>query len=161
MQDACDSKTFNAAVGAGTCARPNGITFEHFLKLLSKHQEVGPWHFAPSQVNARVGQTLLAVNHGGEVHTFTEVEAFGGGIVPVLNELSGNPVPAPECLALSPDAFVVPGARSPTRWSGRGRGSINAASIHGCVRSCTGGPEETAAQGTTGSTMCDGRAGEQ
>jgi hypothetical protein len=43
------------------------------------------------------------------VHTFTEVEAFGGGFVPELNALSGNPVPAPECLALDPDDFVPPG----------------------------------------------------
>ena len=109
IMDACDPTTFNAAVGAGTCVRRGGVIFERFLKLLGEHQKVGAWHFAPSPVNARVGQTLLAVNHGGEVHTFTEVAAFGGGIVPLLNQLSGNPVPAPECLALSPDAFVPPG----------------------------------------------------
>jgi plastocyanin len=56
------------------------------------------------------GSTLTAVNRGGEVHTFTEVEQFGGGIVPLLNDLSGNPTPAPECLALSPSDFVPPGA---------------------------------------------------
>jgi hypothetical protein len=49
------------------------------------------------------------VNRGGEVHTFTHVAAFGGGIIPPLNALSGNPVPAPECLALEPDDFVAPG----------------------------------------------------
>jgi hypothetical protein len=57
----------------------------------------------------KVGQTLLAANRGGEVHTFTEVEKFGGGIVPDLNALSGNPTPAPECLTLAPDDFVPPG----------------------------------------------------
>jgi hypothetical protein len=57
-----------------------------------------------------VGQTLLAVNQGGEVHTFTEVENFGGGIVLALNALSGNPVPAPECLNLVAGDFVAPGA---------------------------------------------------
>lgn len=31
----------------------------------------------------------MAANVGGEVHTFTEVEEFGGGIVPRLNELAG------------------------------------------------------------------------
>ena len=51
----------------------------------------------------------LAANQGGEVHTFTEVEAFGGGIVADLNTRSGNPTPAPECLALEPDDFVPPG----------------------------------------------------
>lgn len=45
----------------------------------------------------------------GEVHTFTEVDHFGGGMVPLLNTLSGNPTPAPECLALAPTDFVPPG----------------------------------------------------
>jgi hypothetical protein len=57
-----------------------------------------------------VGQTLVVVNQGGEVHTFTEVEDFGGGSVLALNELSGNPVPAPECLNLAPGDFVAPAA---------------------------------------------------
>ena len=47
------------------------------------------WRFAPSPVTMRVGQRLVATNHGGETHTFTEVEAFGGGIVPELNQLTG------------------------------------------------------------------------
>ena len=58
----------------------------------------------------RMGDTFVAVNNGGETHTFTEVKAFGGGIVPLLNVLSGNPVPAPECLALDAEDFVPPGA---------------------------------------------------
>ena len=52
----------------------------------------------------------MAINRGGEVHTFTEVEEFGGGIVPPLNDLSHNPVVAPECASLDPDDFVAPGA---------------------------------------------------
>jgi hypothetical protein len=52
---------------------------------------------------------LLAVNRGGEEHTFTEVEAFGGGIVPDLNVLAGVPDPAPECLAVTPTDMVPPG----------------------------------------------------
>jgi len=51
----------------------------------------------------------MAVNRGGEEHTFTEVEEFGGGIVPVLNALSGNPEVAPECLALEAADFIQPG----------------------------------------------------
>jgi plastocyanin len=109
MMDACEPESFNAAVGPGTCTRPGGLTFAKFIALLGRHQKVGAWHFAPPTLNARVGQELLAVNQGGEVHTFTEVEEFGGGIVPDLNNLSGEPVPAPECLALEPDDFVPPG----------------------------------------------------
>jgi len=43
------------------------------------------------------------------VHTFTHVKAFGGGIVPLLNDLAGVPTPAPECLQLEDDDFVAPG----------------------------------------------------
>ena len=109
MMDACDPETFNAAVGAGTCVRNGGVQFARFLRQLGRHQSVGAWHFAPATVHTRVGQTLLAVNHGGEVHTFTEVEEFGGGIIPDLNVLAGTPVPAPECLALTGPDFVPPG----------------------------------------------------
>lgn len=106
LKDACDPVTF-ANVG---CLRQGGVTFDHFLAKLGKKGIVGAWHMAPPEVNARVGQTLRAVNRGGEVHTFTEVEEFGGGIVPELNDLSGNPDPAPECLALEDEDFVPPGA---------------------------------------------------
>jgi plastocyanin len=109
MMDACDPASFNAEVGPGTCARQGGMTFAVFIAQLAKHGEVGAWHFSPPNRQAKVGQTLLAVNLGGEVHTFTEVEEFGGGIVPDLNTLSGNPVPAPECLDLDADDFVPPG----------------------------------------------------
>ncbi len=107
MMDGCDPESFAAA--DLSCVRPGGITFERFLALLGKHQTVGAWHFSPETVTARVGQTLVAVNRGGEVHTFTEVEDFAGGRVPALNELSGNPVPAPECLNLAPGDFIAPG----------------------------------------------------
>jgi plastocyanin len=107
MMDACDPETF-AEIG---CLRTGGgVTLDHFLAKLGKKGVVGAWHFAPPNLNARVGQTLRAANGGGEVHTFTEVEEFGGGIVPLLNDLSGNPEPAPECLALAPEDFVPPGA---------------------------------------------------
>jgi plastocyanin len=107
MMDACDPETFGAV--DVTCVRSAGVTFENFLELLRKHQTVGAWRFSPGTLNARVGQTLLAVNQGGEVHTFTEVENFGGGIVTALNELSGNPVPAPECQNLAPGDRIAPG----------------------------------------------------
>jgi hypothetical protein len=109
MMDACDPTTFNAAIGPGTCVRQGGVTFAKFVAQLTKHQKVGAWHNAPPQMTAREGQTLLAINRGGEVHTFTRVETFGGGIIPFLNQLSGTPVIAPECATLEPDDFVAPG----------------------------------------------------
>lgn len=108
IMDGCEPESF-AAQGA-ICTRQGGVTFDNFLSLLEKHQSMGAWHFTPGSVDARVGQTLRVVNHGGEVHTFTEVEAFGGGFIEALNTLSGNPDPAPECLGLVPSAFISPGA---------------------------------------------------
>jgi hypothetical protein len=109
MQDACDPETFNAAIGPGTCVRDGGMQFDRFIAQLTRLQSVGPWLFAPPDANVRVGQTFVASNIGGEVHTFTEVANFGGGIVPVLNQLSGVPTVAPECTSLEPDDFVAPG----------------------------------------------------
>jgi hypothetical protein len=111
LDDACDSATFNAELGPGTCVRNGGIQFADFISQLEKHHAVGAWHFSPPSTTARVGQMLVAVNHGGEVHTFTEVEEFGGGIVARLNDLAGVPTMAPECGTLDPDDFVAPGAR--------------------------------------------------
>jgi plastocyanin len=108
MMDACDPESFEA-VGV-TCVRRGGVTFTRFLALLGQHGSVGAWRFSPGTLDVRVGQTLVAVNQGGEVHTFTEVEHFGGGEVGILNQLSGNPVPAPECQNLAPGDRIAPGA---------------------------------------------------
>jgi plastocyanin len=112
ITDACDSDSFNAALGDGTCTRNGGVRFDDFIELLTAHQSVGAWHFTPAQAHLAVGDVLQAVNRGGETHTFTEVEEFGGGIVKQLNELSGNTTIAPECAALAPDAMIRPGGRS-------------------------------------------------
>ncbi len=109
MLDACDAATFNAAVGPGTCQRPGGMKFDQFIAELTKHHEVQAWDFAPPSFQARLGQTIVATNRGGEGHTFTHVAEFGGGIIPLLNELSGNPVVAPECTTLEADDFIPPG----------------------------------------------------
>jgi len=110
IMDACDPTTFDAALNdPNACQRNGGVAFADFIAQLQKHQQAGAWHFAPPTLNVIEGATLTAINRGGEVHTFTEVEEFGGGIVPLLNQLSGNPTPAPECLALAPGDFVPPG----------------------------------------------------
>ncbi len=118
MKDVCDPTTFNAAVGPGTCVREGGVTFAKFLAQLEKHQKVGGWFFAPKRMSAKVGDALLAVNRGGEEHTFTEVEQFGGGFIDFLNQLAGTPIPAPECLTLGGSDFVPPGGTFPESVSG-------------------------------------------
>ena len=110
--DACDPDSFNAAIGPGTCARKGGVLFDNFIDLLRRHQSVGAWNFTPPQASMDVGDVLLAVNHGGETHTFTEVDEYGGGIVPMLNELSGLTTVAPECSQLKPGAFIPAGGSS-------------------------------------------------
>jgi hypothetical protein len=121
MQDACDPDTFNAAVGPGTCVRNGGgLRFDQFITLLQQHGSVGAWRFSPPTTTARVGQTIVAFNRGGEVHTFTEVAAFAGGIVPELNAAIGLTTVAPECTNLAPNDIVPPGGtdREPLTSSG-------------------------------------------
>jgi hypothetical protein len=113
MLDQCDPESFNAAIGPGTCIdRNGGVTFQTFISLLQRHQIVNSWRFSPDTIHVPGELTLPIANAGGEVHTFTEVEEFGGGIVADLNTLSGNPVPAPECLALAPSDFIAPGGQT-------------------------------------------------
>jgi hypothetical protein len=111
MQDRCDPATFNAALGDGTCVRRGPVvTFAEFLAEVQRLHLARSWHFEPAPLDIRLGDSFDARNVGGEVHTFTEVEHFGGGIVPLLNQLSGTPEPAPECLQLAPGDFIRPGA---------------------------------------------------
>ena len=109
MLDNCDPESFDAVLGAGSCTRSGGLTFGAFIGALTARGVVESWRFSPEKVEARVGQTLLAINRGGEEHTFTEVAQFGGGIVPLLNQLTGNTTVAPECQALGPSDFIPPG----------------------------------------------------
>ena len=109
MLDACDPDSFNAAIGPGTCVRSGGMKFDQFIEQLTRLAFAAPWRFAPQNTNVRVGQTFVAENKGGEAHTFTEVEEFGGGIVPILNQLAHTPTIAPACAALEDDDFVPPG----------------------------------------------------
>jgi len=110
MMDACDGPSF-AAVGV-LCTRNHGVAFSDLFAQLAAQGFAGAWHNAPSQMDATVGLTLAAVNRGGEVHTFTKVAHFGGGIVPEINGVL-HLTPAPECLALltpGHDAdFILPG----------------------------------------------------
>jgi plastocyanin len=107
--DACDPETFNAALGEGACTRSGGVRFDMFLEQLGRHHSIGAWHFAPSNVTMKVGELLVATNRGGEMHTFTEVDEFGGGLVPQLNELTGLTEVAPACAALGTGGRIAPG----------------------------------------------------
>ena len=109
MNDACDAESFNAVLGAGTCVGRGGVTFDRFIGQLTRSERVASWFFAPPRTTARVGDTFVAVNRGGETHTFTEVSDFAGGIVDDLNDLMHLSMVAPECAALAPRDFVPAG----------------------------------------------------
>jgi len=118
LVDNCDHNTFPA----GLCVvlpRPGDVTFAEFLALLFSPRiptVVGhpAWRFEPSYLDIRAGQTLRVTNSGGEGHTFTEVAAYGGGSIPLLNGVPAptgitpfNPlIRAPEC-PLNPANLVV------------------------------------------------------
>jgi plastocyanin len=109
MEDDCDPLSFNAAIGAGTCTVQGGTTFQQFVAELTATRVAAAWRFNPDALTLKIGSTITATNNGGEVHTFTEVKKFGGGIVTLLNQLSHLDRVAPECNALDAEDFVPPG----------------------------------------------------
>ena len=109
MLDDCDPTTFNAVLGDGACVGNGHTTFDEFIAELEATQDAHAWRNQPSQMRLNVGRGTLIENPGGETHTFTRVAAFGGGFVNDLNGISGNPVPAPECLNFGSIVFVPAG----------------------------------------------------
>jgi plastocyanin len=95
--DNCDPTTFNGAFGPGICLNVTGgqgVPLPDFLAALpAGHPQ---WLFYPATLSIKRGDTVRAVNQGGEIHTFTEVEEFGGGFIPALNDLPDSPA-VPEC----------------------------------------------------------------
>jgi hypothetical protein len=127
MRDACDPDSFNAAVGPGTCipGHHGNTLFTDFIGELQSDQNAGAWRFNPmlnaSEGNFRLvrldlkdGDQTTIQNAGGETHTFTRVQRFGGGFISPLNALTGNPDPAPECAQVLPDGTLVPQPESDT-----------------------------------------------
>jgi plastocyanin len=101
LRDDCDPATFNATLGAGACQHASGstgMTLSQFNAELNASGSVAAWRIVPATLSVSEGSTLAVVNTGGETHTYTEVEEFGGGVVPALNAASGNTTVAPECL---------------------------------------------------------------
>jgi len=126
MRYACDPDSFNAVVGSGTClpGHHGNTLFGDFIGELQSDQIAGAWRFNPllnateghfqlARLELRAGEKTTIQNEGGETHTFTRVQKFGGGFVDVLNGISGNPDPAPECAQVLPDGTLVPQPESP------------------------------------------------
>jgi hypothetical protein len=109
LLDDCEPTTFNAVLGDGACIGNGHTTFAEFIEELEETQDAHKWRNQPSQMHLNVGRPTLIENRGGETHTFTPVAAFGGGFVDELNGISGNPVPAPECLNFGSIVFIPAG----------------------------------------------------
>lgn len=110
MYDDCEPTSFNAVLGDGACVGNGHTTFDEFIAELAATQDAHAWRNQPSQMQLNVGRPTIIENRGGEVHTFTPVAEFGGGFVNELNGISGNPIPAPECLNFGAIIFIPPGA---------------------------------------------------
>jgi plastocyanin len=86
--DECDPKTFNAALGADFCKNVTLGAFTVLTDLFTKAKAGTPdpnWDFEPDVLRIKKGTPLVVTDQGGEPHTFTEVEHFGGGFIPDLN----------------------------------------------------------------------------
>jgi plastocyanin len=104
LRDDCDSVSFNKVLGPGGCIRRGSVTFEKFMAELTEKRSVGAWWINPREFSVKVGTPLDVVNTGGEVHTYTRVAQYAGGIVTSLNTLAGLTTKAPECANMT----VVP-----------------------------------------------------
>lgn len=104
--DECDPATFNllSNAGPGFCKNValgyTGLGYTTtFSTLISEAGSGHPdtkWDFEPDTLTVDEGTPIIAVNQGGEPHTFTEVSQFGGGFIPPLN---GGEAAVPECSA--------------------------------------------------------------
>lgn len=127
MRDACDPDSFNTAFGAGICIPGHhGMTLlDDFLGELQTDGMAGGWRFDPLlnasagvfklvKVELAPGDHTVIENDGGEQHTFTRVDKFGGGFIDFLNDPTGNHVPAPECAQVLGDGTLAPLPESDT-----------------------------------------------
>ena len=95
--DECDPTTFNQALGPDFCknvALGFTTTFDELFNEAKKGHPDKKWDFEPDHLAMKQGTTLVAVDQGGEPHTFTEVKQFGGGFIDGLN---GGEQTVPEC----------------------------------------------------------------
>jgi hypothetical protein len=109
MYDDCEPTSFNAVLGDGACVGNGHTTFDEFIAELEATQDAHAWRNQPIAMQLNVGRPTFIENRGGETHTFTPVAEFGGGFVTELNGISGNPVPAPECLNFGSIVFIPAG----------------------------------------------------
>jgi plastocyanin len=94
--DDCETASFDAAVGPGTCIGEGRTTFGAFVGQLLERGAAKRWYFSADRVHVHPGERVVVRNDGGEFHTFTEVARYGGACIPAINALLGT-TPPPEC----------------------------------------------------------------
>jgi hypothetical protein len=109
IEDDCDPVTFNAAVGPDTCVGDGDTEFEELIDELVDEGEAGNWRNHPDDTHVDEGERVRLKNVGGEAHTFTRVDEFGGGCVPELNAVLGLAPAAPEVCEEAFAAILLPG----------------------------------------------------
>jgi len=112
VRDACDPASFNAALGEGACERSGGgprVTLDDAMAELIADHQVDKWSFDRERTTIDRGDTLrVRFDRGGEGHSFTEVERFGAGCVPDLNQLMGRTGPPAADCGLIESTYVGP-----------------------------------------------------
>ena len=106
--DECDPVTF--AQVPGGCVGDGNVTLDELLEEVNP-QDFGhnAWRFTREATHITKDEVLKVKNLGGEVHSFTQVENFGPGIVPLLNGVF-PPGAKPAVPAENPDpTFLPPG----------------------------------------------------
>jgi hypothetical protein len=109
IDDDCHARSFNRAVGPGTCVGDGQTRFAEAIAQLRDDGAAGQWRLSPDHFTATRGDSLRVRSFGGEFHTFTAVARFGGGCVPFLNRILGLR-PVTECadLVSLPDGTQIP-----------------------------------------------------
>jgi hypothetical protein len=133
LYDDCEPVTFNEVLGDGACIGNGTTTFAEFIEELEATQDAHQWRNQPSQMYLNIGRPTLVENRGGEVHTFTKVANFGGGFVNELNGISGNPVPAPECLNFGAIVFIPAGATEEGPTAGSSDAPVGISNFQCCI----------------------------
>ena len=133
LLDDCEPVSFNAVLGDGACIINGHTTFDEFIAELAATQDAHQWRNQPSQMHLNIGRPTQIENVGGEVHTFTRVANFGGGFIPDLNGISGNPVPAPECLNFGALVFIPAGATEEGPTAGTSQAPVGESRFQCCI----------------------------
>jgi len=108
IQDRCDPTSFTAAGIACAPTQHGTVTFAELLAsatpAIGGHEA---WRFTRTSTHIDRGEALHVSDTGGETHSFTEVVAFGTGIVPPLN--NALPPGTPAALPIGDPHFLGSG----------------------------------------------------